>query len=55
MTRRTLDDDEVRRIVRAEVADRLAAAAQYERLGQGDAAVRMRSGAELLAAIADAS
>ena len=54
-TRRTLDDDEVLRIVRAEVADRLAAAAQYERLGQGDAAVRMRSGAELLTAIADAS
>ncbi|MEV4534112.1 hypothetical protein AB0J82_09795 [Asanoa sp. NPDC049518] len=55
-TRRALDDDEILRIVRAEVADRMAAAAQYERLGQVDAAGRMRSGAELLAAIAaDAS
>ncbi|MEV4621620.1 hypothetical protein AB0J74_23285 [Asanoa sp. NPDC049573] len=53
--RRELDTEEMLRIVRAEAADRMAAAAQYERLGQVDAAARMRSGAELLAAIVDAS
>ncbi|GIF77173.1 hypothetical protein Asi02nite_66910 [Asanoa siamensis] len=52
--RRTLDGDEILRIVRAEAADRMAAAAQFERLGQVDAAARMRAGAELLTAITDA-
>jgi uncharacterized protein YqeY len=53
--RRELDAEEISRIVRSEAADRMAAAAQYERLGQIDAAARMRSSAELLAAIVDAS
>ncbi|MEV0720823.1 hypothetical protein [Asanoa sp. NPDC050611] len=52
--RRSLDGEEILRIVRAEAADRLAAAAQFERLGQVDAAARMRAGAELLTAITDA-
>jgi uncharacterized protein YqeY len=53
--RRELDAEEMVRIVRSEAADRMAAAAQYERLGQIDAAARMRASAELLAAIVEAS
>ncbi|MDG4825936.1 hypothetical protein O7635_29155 [Asanoa sp. WMMD1127] len=55
VARRPLDGAEVQRIVRAEAADRLAAAAHYELAGRSDAAARMRAGAELLTAIADAS
>jgi uncharacterized protein YqeY len=54
VARRELTEDDMVRIVRAEVADRHAAAAQYERLGQLDAAARMRAGADLLAAMAAA-
>jgi hypothetical protein len=55
VVRRELSTEEIRRIVLAEAADRHAAAAQYERLGQIDAAARMRSSADLLSAIVDAS
>ena len=55
VARRELSAEEMLRIVLAEAADRRAAAAQYERLGQIDAAARMRSSADLLSAIVDAS
>ncbi|HTF07809.1 MAG TPA: hypothetical protein VK659_06500, partial [Asanoa sp.] len=55
VARRDLSAEEMLRIVLAEAADRRAAAAQYERLGQIDAAARMRSSADLLSAIVDAS
>jgi len=54
-TRRTLTEDDILRIVRAEAADRLTAAAQYDMAGQSDAASKMRAGADLLTAIADAT
>jgi hypothetical protein len=49
--RRELSEGEIVAIVRAEVADRLAAAVDYERAGQDDAAVRLRAEADVLAAL----
>jgi uncharacterized protein YqeY len=46
--RRELSEDDIVAIVRAEVADRLAAAADYERAGRVDAAVRLRAEADVL-------
>lgn len=46
--RRSLTDAQVEEIVRAEVAERLAAAHHYERLGQGDHAERLRGEADVL-------
>ena len=39
--RRVLTDDDVVRLVRAEVAERRTAAAEYDRLGRGDRADRL--------------
>ncbi|HEX5946601.1 MAG TPA: hypothetical protein VFY82_10005 [Acidimicrobiales bacterium] len=47
--RRGLSTDEVTAIVRAEVADRRAAAADYERSGRVDAAGRLVAEADVLA------
>ncbi|MBE1604250.1 GatB/YqeY domain-containing protein [Actinopolymorpha pittospori] len=46
--RRQLTDADVRAIIENEVRERTAAAAEYERLGRGDAAERLRSEAEVL-------
>jgi uncharacterized protein YqeY len=46
--RRELRDDEIRAIVAAEIEDRRAAAAEYERLGHHDRAARLRDQAQLL-------
>lgn len=48
--RRTVSTDEVAAIVRSEIDDRLAAAADYERSGQVDAAARLIAEADVLAA-----
>jgi uncharacterized protein len=48
--RRQLSDDDIAAIVWAEVADRRAAAAGYERAGQVDAAGRLSAEADVLAA-----
>jgi uncharacterized protein YqeY len=48
VARRPQDDAEVVRIVRAEVADRHAAAEEYERLGRTDRAERLRAEAQAL-------
>jgi uncharacterized protein len=48
--RRRLSDDEVSAIVRAEVAERQAAARDYERAGHADRAGRLRREADILAA-----
>lgn len=45
---RHLGDAELRSIVEQEVYERLAAAAQYDQLGNGDAAARLRAEAEVL-------
>ena len=53
--RRELSEGDIAAIVRAEVADRRAAAADYERAGQVDAAARLTAEADVLAAhLADA-
>jgi hypothetical protein len=49
--RRVLSETETRAIVRAEITDRHAAAQQYDALGRGDEATRLRSEAHLLAAV----
>lgn len=49
--RRDLSPADVAAIVRAEVADRRAAAADYERAGQVDAATRLTAEADVLAAL----
>ena len=46
--RRELTDEEVVDIVRAEIADRRAAAAEYRDLGQTEAAVELDAAAEVL-------
>lgn len=46
--RRELAEDEILRIVRAEVRDRLSASEEYERLGQTEAAERLRTEAAVL-------
>ena len=51
--RRHLSDDEVRAIVRAEVAERQAAARDYERAGHADRAGRLRREADVLASALD--
>ena len=48
VARRAQDDAEIERIVRAEVADRHAAADEYERLGRTDRADRLRAEAQAL-------
>jgi uncharacterized protein len=48
--RRRLSDDDVSAIVRAEVAERQAAAREYERAGHVDRAERLRREADILAA-----
>lgn len=48
--RRELSEDDVAAIVRAEVADRRAAAADYERAGRLDAAARLTAEADALTA-----
>jgi uncharacterized protein YqeY len=48
--RRRLSDDDVSSIVRAEVAERQAAARDYERAGHADRAGRLRHEADVLAA-----
>ncbi len=50
VARRVLTDADVERIVRAEVAERETAAAQYERAGHPDRADRLRGEARVLAA-----
>jgi uncharacterized protein YqeY len=53
--RRQLSEDDIVAIVRAEVADRRTAFADYERAGQLDAAARLAAEADVLAAhLADA-
>jgi uncharacterized protein len=53
--RRQLSESDIAVIVRAEVADRRAAAADYARAGQVDAAARLTAEADVLAAhLADA-
>jgi uncharacterized protein len=49
--RRELSEDDIVAIVRAEVADRLAAAADYERAARFDAAARLTAEAGVLAAL----
>jgi uncharacterized protein len=51
--RRSLPEDEVERIVRAEVADRRAAATAYERAGRPERAERLRAEADALGAHLD--
>jgi uncharacterized protein YqeY len=46
--RRDLGDAEARAILRAEIEERLAAAADYERAGHGDRAARLRREAQAL-------
>jgi hypothetical protein len=48
VARRAQDDTEIERIVRAEVADRHAAADEYERLGRTNRADRLRAEAQAL-------
>lgn len=48
--RRELSDSEEASIVAAEVVERRAAADEYDRLGRGDDAERLRSEADVLAA-----
>jgi uncharacterized protein YqeY len=53
--RRQLSEDDVAAVVRAEVADRRAAASDYERAGQLDSATRLTAEADVLTAyLADA-
>ena len=53
--RRRLSESDIAAIVRAEVADRLVAATDYERAGQGEAAARLTAEADVLAVhLADA-
>jgi hypothetical protein len=47
--RRVLDDDEQRRIVQAEIDERLAAASQSDMGGRPDRGVQLRAEAEVLA------
>jgi uncharacterized protein YqeY len=48
--RRTLTEDEVADLVRAEVAEREAAARHYDELGQSEPADRLRAQAQVLSA-----
>ena len=53
--RRDLSAREVVEVVRAEVTDRTAAAAEYERLGRTDEASRLKAEADALASILEAA
>lgn len=53
ITRRTLGAAEIGQLVRTEVDDRLAAAADYERGGRTDRAARLRAEADVLARVLD--
>jgi uncharacterized protein len=53
VARRELDEDDIAGIVRAEVAERLAAAAEYDDAGQGERADRLRAEAAALTAVLD--
>lgn len=46
--RRTLSEAQMAGVVRAEITDRRAAAAEYERVGQHDRAARLRGEADVL-------
>jgi uncharacterized protein YqeY len=50
VARRDQDEAEIERIVRAEIADRLTAADEYERLGRAEQAQRKRDEARVLVA-----
>jgi uncharacterized protein YqeY len=50
VARREQDDDEIERIVRAEITERLAAADEYDRLGHPDRAAGKRAEAQALVA-----
>jgi uncharacterized protein YqeY len=50
VARRDQDEAEIERIVRAEIADRLTAADEYERLGRSDHAQQKRAEARVLVA-----
>jgi uncharacterized protein YqeY len=50
-SRRTLTEAEITSIVATEVAERRAAAAQYEQVGHADRAGRLRREADVLAAV----
>ena len=52
--RRSVDDAEVEHIVRAEVAERLTAAEEYDRHQRGERAARLRAEAAALTAHLDA-
>jgi uncharacterized protein len=53
--RRELSDQDVLEVVRAEVSDRRAAAAEYERLSRTDEANRLRAGANALVSVLEAA
>jgi len=53
VARRELTDADVTTILRAEIADREAAVSEYERIGAGDRAERLRTEAALLAGYLD--
>ena len=53
VARREQDEAEIERIVRAEIAERLTAADEYNGLGLSDQADRLRAGARSLAAHLD--
>jgi uncharacterized protein YqeY len=51
VARATVDEDAVAAIVAREIAERREAAAEYERLGQDEAAARLTAEADALAAL----
>jgi hypothetical protein len=53
VARRELSTDEVIEILRAEIADRTSAAADYGRLGRGDQAISLRAEAAVLISFLD--
>jgi hypothetical protein len=53
VARRELSTDEVIEILRAEIADRTSAAADYERMGRGDQATSLRAEAAVLISFLD--
>jgi hypothetical protein len=52
VARRELSEDEVARVVRAEITDRIDAAEVYEKAGRHERARRLREEAEALASVA---
>lgn len=53
VARRELTDTDITTILRTEIADREAAVAEYERIGAGERAERLRTEAALLAGYLD--